>query len=253
MLLMENVLTFNVYEKDGSSTQKTVKVEKLCFSRHASRDVASVRAGLDKIRAEGYSVHGNPNICRKSRYLLTQENQIEVQGPNTSGEVEFVVFVDGDEILVSVGSDHNDRSLDTLWIKALGKVYDSVKCKQMVPAVIAKDAWRYDDVKDHWDELKLKSFITILGKRIPYQDFELDRLFNPNYYFSQTGIKKEDGLFIFGGSHQALSNVPSNVYHFQPSINGLMFPQDFHFEIHDQKMKRNISQSYTVQYVEEQP
>ena len=253
MLLMENVLTFNVSERDGSSTQRTVKVEKLCLSRHASRDVEAVRDVLDKKRAEGYSVHGNPSICRKSRYLLTQENEIEVQGPNTSGEVEFVLFVDGDEILISVGSDHNDRSLESLWTKALGKVYDSVKCKQMVPAVVARDAWRYDDVKDHWDTLKLKSFITILSERIPYQDFQLERLFNPDHYFSQELIKKEEGLFIFGGSHQALSSVPSNVYRFQPSINGLMFPQDFNFEIHDQKKQRKISHSYTIHHIEEQP
>jgi hypothetical protein len=253
MYLMENFFTFNIIEKDGSITQRTIQVEKLCFSRHASRDIVAVRDVLDKKRAEGYSVHGNPSICRISRYLLTQEEEIEVQGPNTSGEVEFVLIIDKDEILVSVGSDHNDRSLESLCGKDLGKVYDSVKSKQMAPAIVAKEAWRYDDLKEHWDELKLKSFITILGKRITYQDFTLDKLLNPTYYFSRVGIEKEDGLFLFGGTHPALQSVPSNVYRFQPSINGLIFPQDFNFEIQDQKNKRKISHSYTVKHIEEQP
>jgi hypothetical protein len=252
MLLTKNSPTFNIIEKDGSITQRTIKVEKLCFSRHASRDIIATRDTLNKKIAEGYSVHGNPSICRTSRYLLTQEEEIEVQGPHTSGEVEFVLIIDKNEILVSVGSDHNDRSLGSLWSGALGKVYDSVKCKQMAPAIVAKEAWRYDDLKEHWEELRLKSFITILGKKIPYQDFTLECLLNPNYYFNHLGIKKEDGLFLFGGSQPALQSVPSNIYSFQTSINGLIFPQDFNFEIKDQKNKGKISHSYTVKHIEEQ-
>jgi hypothetical protein len=249
---MKNSCLLNIIEKDGSITQRTIKVEKLCFSRHASRDIKATQDTLNKKRAEGYSVHDNPSICSISRYLLSQEDEIEVQGPHTSGEVEFVLIIDKKEILVSVGSDHNDRSLESLWSKALGKVYDSVKSKQMAPAIIAKEAWRYNDLKEHWDELRLKSFITIQDKRIPYQDFALNKLLNPTYYFSRAGIKKENGLFLFGGSQPPLQSVPSNIYCFQPLINGLFFPQDFNFEIIDQKNNRKISHSYIVKHIEEQ-
>ena len=60
---------------------------------------------MDALRAEGYLIHGNPNVCAKSRYLLTNEDVIEVQGPQTSGEVEYAAIFDGGEIFISVGSD----------------------------------------------------------------------------------------------------------------------------------------------------
>ncbi len=166
MLLIENVLTFNIWEKDGSFTSKSFSVKKLCFARPCGRDLKATRKFLDEKRAQGYQVHENPDICKKSGYLLTQENVIEVQDPQTSGEVEYVAIMAGDEVFISVGSDHNDRSLEALWTEALGKVYDSAKTKQMVPAVVAKDAWKYEDVKDHWDRLNLRSHITLNGKKI---------------------------------------------------------------------------------------
>ncbi|NIQ33340.1 MAG: DUF2848 domain-containing protein, partial [Nitrososphaeria archaeon] len=158
-------------------------MKRLCLGRSTSRDIETIRSRYEKIRAEGYHVHGNPNICRKSRYLVTQEDVIEVQGPQTSGEVEYVAVMDKGEAFISVGSDHNDRTLVRLWTPSLDKVYDTAKSKQMVPAVVASDAWKYEDVKDHWDQLNLRSYITVSGNKIPYQDFKLGDLFDLEYHF----------------------------------------------------------------------
>jgi hypothetical protein len=238
--LTENIIEFNVIEKDGSVCRRVVSVKKLCFGRNCSRDIEATRRNLDQKRAQGYSVHDNPNICRKGRYLLTNENVIEVQGPHTSGEVEPVIVVVKGEILFSVGSDHNDRSLETMWTETLGRVYDTAKSKQMVPAVVAEDAWRYDDLVDHWDNLILRSYVTHLNKKILYQDFPLAKLVDLEYHFRANPWLKGDGVVLFMGTSDIQPKIPTNFY-----------PQDFHFEVHDPALKRTISHSYVVQSLEE--
>ena len=167
-MLLENRLEFNVHEINENPKARTVTIKKLYFGRYCGRNIDATRAFLDSYRTQGYSVHGNPDLCRKSRYLLTNEDAVEVQGPQTSGEVEIVAIVDSDEVLVSVGSDHNDRTIETMWADALGKVYDTAKQKQMVPTVVARDASKYEEIRDHWDRLNLRSYVTVSGKKIPY-------------------------------------------------------------------------------------
>jgi hypothetical protein len=245
-VLFENTADFNVISRDGSSSKRSVKVEGLWHGRHCSRDVDVTRTYLDGRRAEGYSVHGNPNLCKKSRYLLTNETTIEVQGPQTSGEVEYVTFVDDEDVFVSVGSDHNDRSLESLWTDALGKIYDTAKSKQMVPAVVAREAWKYEDIIDHWDRLVLRSHVTVAGHKVLYQDFSVSKVMDPQYHFRSSLELAKDGNFLFGGSWGAAPGVPSDIYQFQKSIRGLNFPRDFHFEIHDPILGRTISHGYDV-------
>jgi len=251
LLLKENRVEFEVLEKDGTTFVRSVNVKKLFLGRNTSRNIEGTKESLDALRAEGYSVHGNPNVCTKSRYLLTNEDSIEVQGPQTSGEVEYVAIFSGGDIFISVGSDHNDRSLYYLWTQALGKVADTAKSKQMCPAVIAKSAWRYEDVKDHWDQLNLKSFVTVAGSRVPYQDFTLTHLVALDYHLQTNPSLREDGTVIYGGSSQMLANIPSNVFQGQSSIQGLTFPPDFSFELVDPVLKRKISHSYSITSLEE--
>lgn len=245
-MLKENRIEFDILETDGSSSYRSVGVKKLLLGRNAGRNIEGAKAGLDALRAEGYSVHGNPNVCAKSRHLLTNEDAIEVQGPQTSGEVEYVAIFSEGDIFVSAGSDHNDRSLYYLWTQALGKVADTAKSKQMCPAVVARSAWRYEDLKDHWDKMNLKSFVTVAGSKIPYQDFSLADLVDLEYHLRTYPSLTEDGTVLFGGSSGMLQHVPSSVYQGQSSIQGLIFPGDFSFELDDPVLKRKISHSYSI-------
>jgi uncharacterized protein DUF2848 len=245
------VLEFNVQEKNGSSFSKSVNVKRLFLGRNTSRNIDGTKASLDSLRSEGYAVHGNPNVCRKSRYLVTNEDSIEVQGPQTSGEAEYAAIFDGGEIFLSVGSDHNDRTLYYLWTQALGKVADSAKSKQMCPAVVARTAWRYEDVKDHWDQLNLKSFVTVNGSKIPYQDFKLSDLVDLEYHLRNNLSLHENGTVLFGGSSAMLPSVSSTVYTGQSSLQGLIFPGDFGFELVDPVLQRKISHSYKIVSLEE--
>ncbi len=239
MILMKNSIEFTVHRIDGSLLHKTVNVEKLCLARNCNRNIEAEKKDMDKKRAEGYLVHGNPSICRKSRHLLTNEDIIEVQGPHTSGEVEIVAIVDRGEVLISVGSDHNDRSLVDMWTKSLGKIFDTAKSKQMCPAVVAKDAWIYEDVKGQWDNLKIKSYVTLSSGKILYQDFNLSALVNLEHHFKTNPWLRGDGVVLFAGTSGTVSAIPTNLY-----------PPDFHFEVHDPILNRTISHSYRIQSIE---
>jgi len=240
-----------VANKDGSVSNRRVSVKRLFLGRNTSRDIKGTLASLDALRAEGYSIHGNPNICKKSRYLLTNENEIEVQGPQTSGEAEYVAIFDGGEVYVSVGSDHNDRTLQYLCTEALGQVYDTAKSKQMCPAVVGTEAWRYEDVKDHWDQLNLKSFVTVNGSKIPFQDFKLSDLVDLEYHLRTTPPLRSDGTVLFGGSSGTVRAVPANVFQGQSSLQGVYFPPDFGMELVDPVLGRKISHHYTIYSLEE--
>lgn len=245
-MLMKYNLTMSVSQAAREPYSIDVGVKRVGCSRNAARDTAGTNAWLDGVRAKGYRVHLAAGVCFRSRYLVTNEATIEVQGPQTSGEVEFVAIAHKGEIYVSVGSDHNDRSLGELWTAMLGKVYDSAKSKQMAPAVVAGDAWHYHDVRGHWDELVLKSTITVSDRRTPYQEFRLAELLDLEYYLNRCSWLREDGSMLFGGSGGILPSVPENVYQGQSSLRDVVFPCDFHIEMLDPVLGRAIAHSYTV-------
>jgi hypothetical protein len=252
MNLMKNVVGFAVRGKDGTVSSRTVEVKTLCLARNCGRDVAAAKRPLDSFRAQGYAVHENANICKKSKYLLTNDEAIEVQGPQTSGEVEVVAIFDGADVFVSVGSDHGDRTIETMWTDALGKVYDTAKIKQMCPCVVAKDAWLYGDVKDHWDRLRLKSYITLSGRRTAYQDSDVSALLDLEFHLKNNPWLRKSGTVLFCGTVDTLKELPPEVYQFQQHCQGLVFPTDFYFELHDPVLNRSISHVYRVSSVEPQ-
>jgi len=251
-MLMKNNLPLQIYPVGNESYSINIEVKKLGCSRHAARDIDSTNRLLDEIRGTGYQIHPAAGICLKSRYLITGEEEIEVQGSQTSGEVEFVVIADKGEIYISVGSDHNDRTLEKLWTSMLGKIFDTAKSKQMVPTVVASEAWLYDDIKGHWNTLVLKSFITESGREIAYQEFGLEELLDPDYYLDQYSWLKEDGSILLSGSGDVLPSVPPHIYQGQSTLREVTFPSDFHIEIYDPVLERSISHTYTVSSLEKE-
>ena len=68
----------------------------------------------------------------------------------SSGEVEFVLFALDDELWLGVGSDHTDRKAETVGVTL---------SKQLCAKPVGTTLWRYDEVKPHWDKLKLRSYV----------------------------------------------------------------------------------------------
>lgn len=92
-----------------------------------------------------------------------------------AGEVEYIIITQGDEIYIGLGSDHTDRKLESASVP---------KAKQVCPKPIGHDIWKYSDLKDHWDSIKLNSYQTVDGKEIPYQQV-LSPTFSPSSTYSK--------------------------------------------------------------------
>src|SRR4051812_26532425 len=139
---------------------------------YTGRDQAEVRAHIDELRAHGIPAPSRvPTLFACSPALLTTAAEIAVLRAATAGEGEAILVVDGDEMLVGVGSDHTDRELE---------VTDIPRSKQVCAKPMAAAAWRFADVADHWDELVLRSWVRDGGESVRYQEGPLARLLTPD-------------------------------------------------------------------------
>jgi len=108
-----------------------------------------------------------PTVYPVSNNLATTSSAIQVQHQETSGEVEYVVVVGPRDLYVTVGSDHSDRALEQKSVSL---------AKQVCPNIVAPAVWRYQDVKGHWDELILRSWVSQKGDWRLYQEGTLGDL-----------------------------------------------------------------------------
>lgn len=223
MKLMENIMEFQVVARDGGRQKRSVFVKKLCLGTSRTP----------------------PKTCRKSRYLLTNEDDIEVEEQRTLGEVEYVSIVDDGEVFLTTGSDHLDLTLTNMSFENAGRVYDPAKPKQLCPAVVATELWPYEDVKDHWSALRLRSSVTISGERVSFQDFPASQLVDLESHFRANPSLRENGTVLFSGSGEPLPSAPPNLYNMAAGNEGI-FPRDFHFEMHDPVLGRSISHGYNI-------
>lgn len=136
------------------------------------RDQTEVRRHLHELEEKGIPCPKEtpvlyPVVCR----ALTTDNSIEVFGAKTSGEVEYILYVNSeDDIHVGIGSDHTDRHLEE---------FNIPRSKQICPNITSRRVWPLQDVRDHWDELVMKSMVTVQGQEILYQEGKLGLILDP--------------------------------------------------------------------------
>jgi hypothetical protein len=225
-MIPKYIVDLLVEGKDGSVEQVAFELTRLANARYTGRDRQKWRDWLDQKRREGYTGMPleNPSICFTSRYLLTTGDAIEVQGGRTSGEVEFVVFRQGEKLFVTVGSDHCDRS-------SMADRFED-KPKQMCPRVISNRAWRYEDVKGHWDALILRSWVVKDGKRTLYQDSPVCTQCSVEELFEAEPLIRTDGVVLMGGTVDELMDP--------------VFEDEFQMELLDPVLQRSIRHRYTI-------
>jgi hypothetical protein len=125
-------------------------VEQLIIAGWTGRDEAALRKHIRELEEIGVKPpKTTPIFYRVAAELLTTAKEIQVSGADTSGEVEFVLLSRPDGLWVTVGSDHTDRKAETIGVSL---------SKQLCAKPMASDAWRYDEVKDHWERLVLRSW-----------------------------------------------------------------------------------------------
>jgi hypothetical protein len=218
--------------------RRSIEIGAVAGARYASRDVTGTRRKLDELLADRKSAtRTNPSIFRIGRYLLTQSGEFEVQGPLTGSEAEVVAIRQGDEILISVGSDQCDRELDPLF---------QDKPKQMCPHPVAHTAWPYPEVRAHWDCLELYSQVTVAGHVIPVQRSALAELVELEYLLAMAEVMSlPDPLFLYCGTVSFLASaaVAAREFHL-PEQTALGVGDRSLVRLHDPVLQRTIEHQF---------
>lgn len=168
-----------------------------------------------------------PTLYPVRKNNLNQSDAIEVLGNETSGEAE-VVLIFGDtenEIYITVGSDHTDRSLE---------IIDINKSKQVCEKPLAKDVWKLNHVIDHWDHLILSSQVFVDGDWEKYQEARIDEILHVNDILE----------------YLRLQNVPmKNTVIFSgtvPLLDGFKYGTKFRMALIDEKRNEKIDTEYKI-------
>lgn len=139
-----------------------VQIDRLIIAGWTGRDQAALEHHIKELEALGVKRPATtPCYYSLTPDLLTTEPEVSFLGGDGSGEVEFVILSLDDGLWVGLGSDHTDRKLETVSVSF---------SKQVCAKPIGPQIWRFDDVAPHWDRLELRSYATIGGKEILYQE-----------------------------------------------------------------------------------
>ena len=128
----------------------TFPINELVIAGWTGRDEAALRKHIRELEEIGVKPpKTTPIFYRVSASLFTYANEIQVSGPDTSGEVEFVLISTDRGLRVAVGSDHTDRKAETIGVSL---------SKQLCAKPVSADSWSYEEVKPHWEKLVLRSW-----------------------------------------------------------------------------------------------
>jgi hypothetical protein len=197
-----NVLNLSVVTMHGAHPCN-FEVKRMVNGGYVGRDARSVGLHIEELARAGVPPPTSvplifPIPCRN----VTTADEIEVVGPSTSGEVEYVLLLDGQDVLLGVGSDHTDRQLET---------HSVVKSKQICPNVLSRSVWRYLDVEAGWDDMVMRSWVrpTPTQAEILYQESSLAEILPAGQVLhlvkSRVTDHRYDGLVIFSGTVATVS------------------------------------------------
>ena len=172
-----------------------------------------------------------PTIFQCGNYTLTQEHDLHFVGEKTCGEVEYIIIIKDGKRYIGLGSDHTDRALESASVP---------KSKQACAKPIASVVWDYEEMKDHWDGIKLVSYQTVDGKEIPYQNGSLADILPPDHILKELDerVGGIDNVVIYSGT--------------VPLLNGFAFGTNFRCEMIDEVLDRKITMDYNVIAISEE-
>jgi len=208
------------------STIERVSIEPaaLIVAGWTGRDEAALRHHIEELAAIGVPRPSSvPVFYRNAVGNLTQTHRLEVLGPDTSGEVEPVIVALADGLWLGLGSDHTDRKAETMGI-ALSK--------QLCGKVIGRNLWRFADVAAHWDRLVIRSFATIGGERVLYQEGPLAAMRHPDDLIARYGTALAPNAIMFCGTLGAKGGI-------RPAAR-------FAMELEDPVLKRQMAHAYDI-------
>lgn len=172
-----------------------------------------------------------PTLYPVRRNSLNQSGEIQVLGNESSGEAEIVlVFGDTEEeVYITVGSDHTDRSLETV---------DINKSKQICDKPIAKSAWKLSDVINQWDDLILTAQVQVNGEWLDYQRAKINEIIpleEIKEFLIKKGVVMKNSI-VFSGT--------------VPLLNGFKYGSAFKMSFIDEARENEIHAEYVINRLE---
>jgi hypothetical protein len=185
-------------------------VEQLLLAGYSGRGEIDVATHLAEMRALGVSVPLNVPVFHPAMTcLLTQGGRVEAIGPDTRPEVEFVLFAFQGTDYVTVGNDQFDLATE--------RHYSAEKSKSLCQKVIARTAWPFSEVREHWDRLilELRSGQTLLQAGAVNGILAPDSLLDQAQ--RQRGFCRERGM-LFSGTVPMLAPVGPDITNFSMAL-----------------------------------
>ena len=197
-------------------------VRELIIAGWTGRDEAALRKHIRELEEIGVKPpKTTPIFYRVSANLFCHATEIQVSGPDTSGEVEFVLLKTRDALRIAVGSDHTDRKAETIGVSL---------SKQLCAKPVSAESWAYHEVKPHWNRLVLRSFIYENSKRVLYQEGTVDAMRSPEDLLGRHPLKSDEAMFC--GTFAAKGGI-------RPSAR-------FEMELEDPVLGRKLSHQYAI-------
>jgi hypothetical protein len=218
-------LTVEVVTDAGSGARLVLNHPRVLVVGFSARESAEVERHIAELRREGIDAPDTfPAFYSLPPEILAGDGgTFSVGGLRTSGEVEPVLLVHQGTWYVTVGSDHTDREVERRSIPA---------AKAAAPKVVARSAWPWADVADHWDTLRLTAWRST-GEL--YQDGPVALLRAPTSYDIEGWCSGGEDLVVFLGTI--------------PTLGGLAYDRRFRACLTDPVAGRSITLDYCIQPV----
>lgn len=157
-----------VRRADGTVEEVTLVFESCVAIGYAGRDQESVRRHVEELARLGVPRPASvPSLYWVDPERVVRAERIQVVGGETSAEVEFFMAPDADGgLYLTVVSDHSDRKLESVSVS---------KAKQICPKIVGPEFWALDDVREHWNDLRLSCYAYLPDKTL-YQSAPLGAL-----------------------------------------------------------------------------
>jgi hypothetical protein len=213
----------------GGGATLAVNPRRLVIAGWTGRDAAAIEHHIEELAALGVPRPSTvPLYYRVAAALLTQDEQVEVLGDASSGEVEPVLVRAQGRWWLTVGSDHTDRAAETYAVDV---------SKQMCAKPLARQAWAFDDLGGRVDALQMESRILEGDAWVLYQQGTLERI-RPLVDLVAglpRDVPVEDGLLLFCGTFGALPDAQGR---------GVRPSTQMQLQLHDPASGRRIEHTY---------
>lgn len=195
-----------------------MQIAQLVIAGWTGRDEAALRKHIRELEEIGVKPpKTTPIFYRVSASLFTHATEIQVSGPDTSGEVEFVLINRDSTLSVAVGSDHTDRKAETIGVSL---------SKQLCAKPVSRESWAYAEVKAHWEKLVLRAWAD--GEL--YQEGSVAAMRSPEDLLARCPL--QPGWAMFCGTLAAKGGI-------RPA-------KTFRMELEDPVRKRKLSHEYRI-------